>query len=103
MSLVFTAVFLFPHNTRLITTDISISMRYASHLGVNLDLALNASPYLMNSKGTGNAKHEIPPSRLAAGPMPKFSNKGRAAIGIAHARIDRRIVFADTALAANGP
>lgn len=54
----------------------------------------------MSRKGTGNAKQEMPPNRLDAGPTPKPSNMGRAAMGIAHARRERKIVFAETALAA---
>ena len=64
------------------------------------DFLRNTPLNLMNRRGTGNNKHDTPPSRLAAGPTPKFSNMGRAATGIAHARTERRIVLADTALAA---
>lgn len=51
-------------------------------------------------KGTGKAKHEIPPSTLDAGPTPMFRNMGRAAKGRPQASNDRKKVFALTALAA---
>lgn len=66
----------------------------------NFDFRLNARPYRINSNGTGNAAQEIPPSRLAAGPISRLNNIGRAAMGIAQARTDRRIVLAETVLAA---
>lgn len=77
--------------------------RYVSRAELKLDLLLNAAPYLINKKGTGSAKQQTPPSKLDAGPRPRFSNIGRAAMGIAHARTDRRMVLAETALAAYGP
>jgi hypothetical protein len=66
---------------------------------INFDFRLNAAPYRINSRGTGNSTQEIPPRRLAAGPLSRFTNIGRAAMGIAQARTDRRIVLAGTALA----
>ena len=54
----------------------------------------------MKMNGIGNAKHEMPPKRLAAGPVPMLRNIGLAAKGRAHANSDRKKVFAATALAA---
>lgn len=71
-----------------------------NHAVANLDLLRRNVVYLINRKGTGRARQEIPPSRLAAGATPILMNIGRAAMGIAQARIDRRMVFAETALAA---
>lgn len=57
----------------------------------------------MKRSGTGKAKHEMPPKQLDAGPTPRFLNIGRTAIGSAQASTDRRMVLADTALAAKTP
>lgn len=70
---------------------------------MNKEFFRSLAPYLRKRKGTGSARHDIPPRRLAAGPTPKFSNIGRAAIGKAHAKTERRIVFAETTLEAKGP
>ena len=54
----------------------------------------------MNNNGTGSARQETPPRRLIAGPIPMVWAIGAAATGRAQASTDRRIVFAETALAA---
>lgn len=69
-------------------------------IGANLDMLLNFFPYLMNSNGTGSAKHAIPPRMLIAGPTPKLWNIGLATKGKAQASKLRKKVFAETALAA---
>jgi hypothetical protein len=53
--------------------------------------------------GMGNARHEIPPSKLVAGPTPMFLNMGPAAMGKPQAKSERRMVLADVALAAYIP
>jgi hypothetical protein len=57
----------------------------------------------MNMNGTGRAKQEMAPSRLAAGPTPMFKNIGLAAKGIAHDNRERKNVLAAIALDAKGP
>jgi hypothetical protein len=54
----------------------------------------------MNKKGTGNARRDIPPSILEAGPIPSPKNMGLAANGIPQAIKQRRRLFAAMALAA---
>jgi hypothetical protein len=65
-----------------------------------LDFLLKASPYFMNINGTGIAITATPPRRDMAGPTPKLRNIGLAASGNAAAKMLRRKVFPDTALAA---
>jgi len=71
-----------------------------SWTGAKLDLFLKARPYFMNKKGTGTARVATPPRTDMAGPTPKLWNIGLAARGSPAARILRRKVFAETALAA---
>jgi hypothetical protein len=54
----------------------------------------------MNINGTGMARTATPPRIDIAGPTPKLWNMGFAASGNAAAKMLRRKVFPDTALAA---
>ena len=54
----------------------------------------------MNINGAGNARQEIPPSTLAAGPTPKLRNMGLAASGSPAAMRHLSRLLAETALAA---
>lgn len=78
----------------------SIHLSVYSSTGANLDFLLNTKPYFMNINGTGMASTATPPSIDIAGPTPSLWNIGLAASGNPAARILRRKVFADTALAA---
>ena len=86
----------------------------------NLDLSRSLFPYFMNMNGMGIAKLAMPPKIDIAGPTPRFWNMGRANMleviswrnrnefrqspyGNPAARIDRKKVFAETALAAYRP
>jgi hypothetical protein len=74
-----------------------------SYTGANLDIPRNLKPYFMNSSGIGSAKHEMPPRRLQAGPIPRFVNRGMAAKGRPQANKLRKKVLPAIALAAKGP
>lgn len=65
-----------------------------------MDFLLRANPYFMNINGTGIAITAIPPRIDTAGPTPKLWNIGFATSGNAAAKMLRRKVFPDTALAA---
>jgi hypothetical protein len=80
----------------------SITLLY-SLTGAYFDIFRNWAPYFIKMIGTGKARHAIPPSRLQAGPTPKFRNIGRAASGRPKASRERINVLAAKALAAKGP
>lgn len=68
-----------------------------------MDIFRNWELYLMNMNGTGRARQDIAPNKLAAGPTPMFRNIGLAAKGIAQANRERKKVLDAIALDANGP
>lgn len=84
----------------LVLVYIFIWFSVYSSTGANLDFLLKASPYFMNKNGTGIAMTATPPRIDIAGPTPKLWNMGVATSGKAAARMLRRKVFPDTALAA---
>lgn len=65
-----------------------------------MDILLSVRPYFIKIKGTGNARHAMPPKILIAGPTPRLLNIGFATSGNAEASKLLKNVFADTALAA---
>jgi hypothetical protein len=72
----------------------------SSCTGANFDIFLKAKPYFMNRNGTGIAIVATPLRIDIAGPTPRLWNISIAAKGNPAARILRRKVFAETALAA---
>lgn len=68
--------------------------------GEKREILLSAGPNFINRSGTGRARVAIPPRIDIEGPTPMFLNIGLTASGRAPARILRKMVLADTALAA---
>lgn len=68
-----------------------------------MDIFLSVNPYFINIKGTGMAIVATPPRIDIAGPTPRAWNMGLAARGSPAAKILRRKVFAEVALAAYTP